>query len=130
MRWCIKMTELKQLSKFCVETDKGKQIYKPSFLFGGDCRVCALLNMPCEDLEYPCAAIIDKCKLKQKIDCQECEHLEDCLQSKPCCWNCEHLFECLENQRDCGVDEYVKEVYGLTWNKFLTAIKMLKGVIK
>jgi len=119
---------LEQLSRFCVKTDKDKLIYKPSFLFGGDCRICVLLNMPCEELEYPCMAVTDRCKLKQKIDCQECEYLQECLESKPCCWKCEHLFECLGDYRDCGADEYVKEVYDLTWDEFLKAIKTLKSV--
>jgi len=114
---------MKKLSRFTVELDNGTLVQKPSFLFGGDCRICALLNIVCEDLEYPCIKLTRECKADQ--GCEKCKAHTSCLENKPCCWKCELLFECLELKEWAA--EYVEDIYNCTWETYLKAIKTLRG---
>jgi hypothetical protein len=114
---------MKQLSAFTVELENEKLIHKPSFLFASDCRICALINVVCEDLEYPCIALTSECN--KNILCNECEQLENCLEKKPCCWKCKHLFECLDYASEWA-SEFVKHIYDCTWEDYVKAIRLLK----
>ena len=110
---------LRKLSPFTVELENGKILRKPV----SDCRVCALLNVVCEEIEFPCTFLLRKCK-KQK-NCEACGRLEECLDEKPCCWNCPYLMECLERARERDGEFFVKFGYGCSWEEFEAAVKML-----
>ena len=53
---------VRKLTDSTVEFEGGKLLHKPSFLFGGDCRACALLDLVCEELEAPCTILLRGCK--------------------------------------------------------------------
>lgn len=120
---------MRQVSRFCVELSSGRDVFRPSFLFAGDCRICALLALTCEEeWDYPCSGAQDRCKKVSDAYCDECseEERKDCIaENKPCCWSCEHLMDCLELQGDgCGA-EFVEDIYGCTWEEFVEAVKAL-----
>jgi len=114
---------LKKLSPFAVELPNGCLIYKPSFLFAGDCRICALNQIVCEELEYPCRVIFEDCNYF-KI-CEECLNVNKCLERKPCCWNCKRLMECLNDASGWAID-FVKDLYNCTWEQYIKAIGILR----
>jgi hypothetical protein len=117
---------MRKLTNSTVELEGGKLMQKPSFLFGGDCRACALLDLVCEELETPCTGLLRECEKREKERrCEECEQLEPCLGEKLCCWLCLHLKECLEMARESGGEEFVKCRYGCGWEEFEAALKML-----
>jgi len=119
---------VRKLTDSTVEFEGGKLLHKPSFLFGGDCRACALLDLVCEELEAPCTILLRGCeKPEDERKCEECEQLDECLGEKPCCWLCPHLKECLEITRDSGAEEFVKSRYRCSWEEFEVAVKMLLG---
>jgi hypothetical protein len=111
---------LKKLSPFTVGLENGKFLRRPV----SDCRLCALLNIVCEEIESPCIFLLRKCKKRRK-NCESCDRLMECLDEKPCCWNCPYLTECLEMARDCDGEFFVKFMYGCCWEEFKTAVKML-----
>jgi len=117
---------LKKLSPFTVELPNKRLIHKPSFLFCGDCRICALLNIVCEELEYPCPKLIDQFPTCLYADCEKCHRLTECLESKPRCWECDFLEGCLERASEWAFD-YVKDNYGCPWEQYVEAINLLKG---
>lgn len=121
---------LRKVSKWTVETEDGKLIERPPNLPWVDCRACALLDLVCEDLEYPCQAITDKCR-RRRVYCEDCKRMGECLYEKPCCWECKHLAECLENAESWAGDEWTMRLYGVDWETFVEAIKMLtEGEVK
>jgi len=110
---------LKKLSPFTVGLENGKILRKPV----SDCRVCALLNVVCEEIEFPCTFLLMKCKKRK--NCEACGRVEECLDEKPCCWNCPYLMECLEMARERDGEFFVKFRYGCNWEEFEAAVKML-----
>jgi hypothetical protein len=48
---------LKKVSSCAVETEGGGFVRRPSPFPFSDCRGCSLLDLTCEELEYPCEAI-------------------------------------------------------------------------
>ena len=111
---------LEKVSPFTVKLENGRFIRRPV----SDCRVCALNNVVCEELEYPCAYLLRKCRKRSK-NCETCGRLEECLDEKPCCWNCPYLMECLEMARERDGEFFVKFRYGCSWEEFEAAVKML-----
>jgi hypothetical protein len=117
---------LKKVSSYAVETEGGGVVRGPPSFPLGDCRGCSLLELTCEELEYPCEAIYEKCRKHAKgADCTDCEKLADCLSDKPCCWDCKHLVECLEIARERGGDEFVEDRFKCSWEEFVEAVEML-----
>ncbi|MEM1766622.1 MAG: hypothetical protein QXD86_01570 [Candidatus Bathyarchaeia archaeon] len=112
---------LRRVSGWAVETEDKKLIERP--LGWSDCRSCALLDLVCEELEYPCQAVTEEC-LKD-AECDGCEEMDECVYAKPCCWECEHLFSCLECARSWAGDGWTMALYGVDWETFIEAIKML-----
>jgi len=117
---------LKKVSSYAVETEGGGVIRSPPPFPIGDCRGCSLLDLTCEELEYPCQAIYKKCrKHAEGADCADCEELDTCLSRKPCCWDCKRLVDCLEFAREWGADKFVEDRLKCSWEEFLEAVKML-----
>lgn len=109
---------LKRLSPYSVETEGGKLLIKPPL----DCRACSLLNVVCEELEYPCRALTEKCEGK---DWEECNH--DRLEEKPCCWECRHLTDCIKMLKEGYGDELFISLFGCDAETFIKAVEMLAG---
>jgi len=51
--------------------------------------------------------------------------MDECVCVKPCCWECRHLFSCLEYARSWAGDGWTMTLYGVDWETFIEAIKML-----
>jgi len=117
---------VRKISPFTAELEDGKVMHKPSMFVCGDCRVCALLNVTCEELESPCTYSLSKCRKRGDAkNCEECVSLGECLDEKPCCWECRYLTECLEWAGDCGADQLVKDSYGCDFEEFMFAVKTM-----
>jgi hypothetical protein len=70
---------LKKVSSYAVETGDGGVVRRPPPFPFNDCRGCSLLDLTCEELEYPCKATYEKCgKHARGADCAGCEKLADC----------------------------------------------------
>lgn len=116
----------KKVGPCAVETEGGKFIRGAPLFPLGDCRGCSLLDITCVGLDYPCEAILEKCRKHAKeADCTDCEKLADCLSDKPCCWDCKHLMECLEIAKKWGADEFVEDRLKCSWEEFVEAVRML-----
>jgi len=114
-----------KLSPWAVKLESGALLFRPRFSMGGDCRVCALLDVVCEELETPCLYLVRRCqKPDEEKNCEACGELQECLGEKPCCWECPYLPECLAAARDWSED-YVRDRYNCSWEEFEAAIKML-----
>jgi ferredoxin len=91
----------------------------------GDCRGCSLVGIVCEDYyDYPCrgAAYFYEKETGKEVPYDELDEnkelRDEVMDYKPCCWKCPFLRECLEDLREAGGDEYVRERYGISWEKF------------
>jgi hypothetical protein len=117
---------LKKLNAYAVEVEGGRAVRRPPPFPTGDCRSCTLLNLTCEELEYPCKVILEECSRHvEGFDCEECDRLSECLSEKPCCWDCKHLMECLENAKEWEANKFVEDQFKCSWEEFLEAVKML-----
>jgi hypothetical protein len=115
----------RKISSWAVELSNGEVVRVPPPFPFGDCRGCSLINWICEDdMEYPCDGCQDNCF--KKLNCDECEEMNDCLaDNKPCCWECGHLLECLDYATEWGAEDFVRDVFGVSWGEFIEAVKML-----
>ena len=111
---------MEKISPHTVKLENGKVLYKP----GVDCRACALLNVTCEEIEFPCTFLLRKCKKRTK-KCETCRRLPECLDEKPCCWDCPCLTECLEMIKERDGEFLVKQRFECCWEEFEAAVKML-----
>ena len=114
---------LRGVGSSAVELENGKLVRRSCPPFPADCRGCSLLDLVCEELEYPCQGIRDQCS--RSVECEECNQLAECLTDRPCCWKCKHLTECLENAKEGGAEDFVKHMFGCNWDEFVEAVKML-----
>jgi hypothetical protein len=111
----------------------GKIISAPLPLPFSDCRGCSLIGIVCEDdYDYPCrgARYFYEKETGKKVSYDELDEndelLREVMEYKPCCWECPFLMECLEHFRATGGEEYVKETYGISWEKFTDIIKRIQ----
>jgi hypothetical protein len=118
----------RKISSWAVELSSGEVVRVPPPFPFGDCRGCSLINWICEwEMEYPCMGCWGSCpKRLENPDCSGCEEMDDCLAfEKPCCWECEHLLECLDYATEWGAEDFVEDVFGVSWGEFIEAVKML-----
>jgi len=111
---------LEKLSPHGVKLENGRILYRPLL----DCRPCALLNLVCEELDYPCTFLLRECRKRRK-NCEACRRFAECLEEKPCCWDCPYLMECLKMAKEGGGEAFVKLRFRCSWEEFEAAVKML-----
>ncbi len=114
---------LRKINDYAVQFESGEVLRRPNPL--SDCRACPLIGFVCDDLEYPCQAILSKCG-RRVDDCTECDGFLECIScTKPCCWECDYLMECLEVAGDAYGKGFVQDRFKCDWEEFVEGVKML-----
>jgi len=78
---------------------------------------------------YTCPIIMKECEEQGRI-CGRCykrriDGRSECDVRKPCCWTCNSILRCLEDSEKMFGDRWTMEYYGVPWEAFVEAVKML-----